>query len=128
MEAIGNHLGGLLRTPSTEELKARMDWLCIGPEEEALIKSVDAILEDHLEQMMDHLYSHFLSSEETASFFHSPEILKRARSQQHKYFSRLTKGNYDADYVKERWQIGSTHHRIDLAPKWYLYVHAEVKA
>lgn len=119
MESVGNH-SGAIRIPSPEELKARLAWLSIGPEDEDLLKSVDAIIDAHLEELMDHLYSHFLSSEETASFFHLPEVLNRARSQQHKYFSRLTKGNYDSEYVKERWQIGSTHHRIDLAPKWYL--------
>lgn len=118
MEAVDNRAS--LRLPSEEELKKRLAWLSISEQDEELIKSIDSVLEEHLEKMMDHLYSHFLSSEETASFFPNPEILERARSQQHKYFARLTKGNYNADYVKERWFIGSTHHRIDLAPKWYL--------
>lgn len=36
------------------------------------------------------------------------------------YFLRLTQGNYDMDYVRERLKIGAVHERIGLDVKWYL--------
>jgi signal transduction histidine kinase len=115
-QEAGNHIP----LATKEDVEARLRWLQFTEEDEEHVKSCDEIISSHLDQMMDALYSHFLASEETASFFSNPEVLGRAKSAQGKYFRRLTQGNYDTDYVKERWRIGSTHHRIDLAPKWYL--------
>ncbi|MBN8660536.1 MAG: PAS domain-containing protein [Candidatus Obscuribacter phosphatis] len=106
--------------PAQEEVVKRKDFLRFSPEDEALIRNVDKILEPHLAPMMDHLYAHFLSNPETSAFFPNHQVLERAKAAQHQYFSRLTKGNYGEEYVRERWSIGSTHHRINLDPKWYL--------
>ncbi len=106
--------------PDLVEVEKRMNFLRFSPEDEARIKAADALLEPHLAEMMDHLYSHFLANSETAAFFADSTVLERAKAAQLNYFSRLTKGDYAVDYVRDRWCIGSTHHRINLDPKWYL--------
>lgn len=106
--------------PDRVELEKRMDFLRFTAEDEARVKAADQFLEPHLEAMMDHLYSHFLANPDTSAFFPNQVVLERAKSAQQRYFSRLTKGNYSEEYVRDRWCIGSTHHRINLDPKWYL--------
>jgi PAS domain S-box-containing protein len=66
------------------------------------------------------MYAHFLSFPETRAFFPNDETLQRAQVAQKRYFLRLTKGNYDRDYVAERLAVGDTHYRIGLEPTWYL--------
>lgn len=106
--------------PCADELEKRLKFLSFTGEDEERVTAADKVLTDHLDEMMEFLYSHFLESPDTAAFFKSEAMLERAKAAQKKYFTRLTKGNYDIDYVRDRWQIGTTHHRIELDPKWYL--------
>lgn len=106
--------------PKLDEVAGRLKYLRFSEKDEERVKSVDSLLEPHLDHMMDQLYAHFMSAEQTSAFFPNQAVLARAKSAQRAYFARLTKGNYDLAYVLERWQIGTTHHRIQLDPKWYL--------
>src|SRR5262249_49735193 len=101
-------------------IQLRKDWLSFTQEDEALVKEIDALIEANIDPMIDDMYAHFLSFEETRRFFPSEEILQRAQHGQKYYFLRMCKGNYDADYVSERLTVGLTHYRIGLDPTWYL--------
>lgn len=106
---------------SDKEIALRKAWLEFVDSDEAIIREeIDPLLNACADDLMDSMYGHFLSFEDTRSFFPDTEILNRAKSAQKKYFTRLTKGNYNAGYVQDRLQVGSTHHRIDLDPKWYI--------
>lgn len=98
----------------------RKRWLSFSEDDEELIKEVDQLLEDNLDPLIDDMYAHFLSFEETRKFFPDQQTLERAKTAQLAYFKRLTKGKYDEQYVRERLAVGSTHYRIGLDPIWYL--------
>jgi signal transduction histidine kinase len=111
------------------EIELRKQWLQLGEEEEKIIREqLDPVISDHVDDLMDEMYRHFLKFEDTRSFFPNEHVLNHAKAAQNQYFRRLTKGDYDADYVSDRLHIGTTHHRIELDPKWYLgaYNHALV--
>jgi PAS domain S-box-containing protein len=109
--------GGL----SDSEVARRKAWLELNPTDEQVIKEeIASVIEANVDDLMEMMYQHFLSFNETRSYFPDETTLKRARSAQKQYFLGLTKGNYNADYVRERLAIGSTHHRIALDPKWYI--------
>lgn len=109
--------GGL----SSREVALRKAWLEFGHADEKIIKEeIDGLIEARVDELMDMMYEHFLSFEETRGYFVDEATLKRARAAQRQYFIRLTKGGYDEAYVRERLAIGSTHHRIELDPKWYM--------
>jgi len=106
---------------SNSEVARRKAWLEFGESDEKIIKEeIDGIVEASVDKLMDMMYKHFLSFDETRSYFPDEATLNRARSAQKQYFLRLTKGNYDEQYVRNRLIVGSTHHRIELDPKWYL--------
>jgi NtrC-family two-component system sensor histidine kinase KinB len=105
--------------PDTE-IELRKRWLEFGPDDERLIAEVDPILEQHVCEIIDDMYAHFLSFDETRAFFPDDATLKRASTAQTEYFRRLTKGRYNSEYVSDRLRIGSTHYRIDLSPQWYM--------
>ncbi|MDR3615847.1 MAG: protoglobin domain-containing protein [Candidatus Obscuribacterales bacterium] len=106
---------------SEAEIIQRKQWLEFGEADEKVIKeTIDPLLTGQIENLIENMYAHFLSFEETRSFFPDEMTLKRAQGAQAKYFTRLTKGNYDSDYVADRLRVGSTHQRIELDPKWYL--------
>lgn len=104
-----------------EEIQERKLWLKLTAEDEELLKNqIDKLISGRVGTLMDLMYEHFLSFEKTKHFFPNEQVLNRAKSAQAVYFERLTQGNYDSSYVAERLRVGSTHHRIDLDPKWYL--------
>ncbi len=105
---------------SKEEIELRKRWLEFSSQDEEILAELDKYVSGHIKELIDDMYRHFLSFSETASFFPDEEILNRAKSAQYSYFERLTKGNYNEDYVKDRFRVGTTHYRIDLDPKWYL--------
>jgi signal transduction histidine kinase len=106
---------------SEAEIIQRKQWLEFDEADEKVItETIDPLLAGQIENLIEKMYEHFLSFAETRSFFPDEMTLKRAQGAQAKYFTRLTKGNYDSEYVADRLRVGDTHHRIELDPKWYL--------
>lgn len=111
---------------SEEDIDERKRWLALSALDEDLIVKVKSALQSELPSIIESLYEHFFSLEETRAYFPTAEVLQRAKSAQYNYFLRLCEGNYDADYVLERLKVGSTHHRIGLDPKYYLGAYSNV--
>jgi PAS domain-containing protein len=65
-------------------------------------------------------YSHLLSFEPLRHLLPDEQSLENLTNAQTSYFSRLTAGDYGADYVNNRLLVGQVHHRIGLEPKWYI--------
>ncbi|MCA9801907.1 MAG: PAS domain-containing protein, partial [Cyanobacteria bacterium HKST-UBA02] len=105
---------------SDEQIASRKKWLLIDDETEKRVKALDTVLEKSVEELMDTMYEHFNAFEHSRAFFPSPEIMERAKKAQTNYFLRLTKGDYDRDYVNDRLRVGRTHYRTGLDTKWYM--------
>ncbi|HNB22341.1 MAG TPA: protoglobin domain-containing protein [Candidatus Melainabacteria bacterium] len=105
---------------SNEEIELRQRWLEFETIKSSEIDQIDSLIKMHVDELMDSMYEHFLSFEETRSFFPSPQVMERAKAAQKQYFLRLARGVYDSNYVADRLRVGSTHHRIELDPKWYI--------
>ena len=105
---------------SDEEIARRKEWLELDKVDEENIRALDEILSANIDDLMDYLYNHFLSYDDTRSFFPDEETLRRARAGQRQYFLSLTCGKYDQEYVSHRTRVGATHYRIGLDTRWYL--------
>ncbi|MBU6454595.1 MAG: PAS domain-containing protein [Cyanobacteria bacterium REEB67] len=110
-----------IRQLSEVEIDLRKRWLEFEDSDEEIIAGeVDQVVGSNIDSLIESMYAHFLSFDETRSFFPNEHVLKHAQRAQKDYFIRFTKGNYDVKYVADRLGVGSTHHRIDLDPKWYI--------
>jgi signal transduction histidine kinase len=108
-------------TVSADEIKLRKRWLELDESDEKIIADeLDILVGADVDNLIESMYDHFLSFEETRSFFPNAHVLKHAQQAQKEYFIRFTKGSYDVEYVSNRLNVGTTHHRIDLDPKWYI--------
>jgi rsbT co-antagonist protein RsbR len=103
-----------------EEVARRKAFLEFGEDDVATLKSLNEVARSYARPVIEDLYRHFLSFEETRSFFTEQKMLDHVKRMQTEYFLRLTDGDYGADYVANRLKIGAVHERVDLAPKWYL--------
>lgn len=101
-------------------IELRKRWLDFSKADEALVQEVNDLIHQNIDPLIEDMYAHFLTFEETRKFFPDDTILRRAQVAQKRYFLRLCQGNYDAEYVAERLAVGQTHYRIGLDPTWYL--------
>jgi len=102
------------------DLAHRKKFLQFGPEDEQLLKQISALSESKANEVIDAFYQHLLSFEEIKKFFPDAETLARVKSKQKAYFMRLTKGDYNIDYVEDRLRVGAVHEQIDLPIESYL--------
>lgn len=102
------------------DVTRRKEFLEFREEDAATLRKLNDIAKKYADPVIEDLYRHFLSHEETKAFFRDPQVLERVKRLQKEYFLRLTQGDYGSDYVADRLRIGTVHERINLAPKWYL--------
>jgi rsbT co-antagonist protein RsbR len=102
------------------EVTRRKEFLEFRREDVEALTSLKEAAQRYADPVIDDLYKHFLSFDETKSFFRDPKVLERVKRLQKEYFLRLTDGDYGSEYVANRLRIGTVHEHINLAPKWYL--------
>ena len=103
-----------------QELARRKEFLEFRPEDEERLHKLAPLSESYAEAVIEAFYTHLLKFEEMKVFFPDNATLERVKAKQKQYFIRLTKGNYNLDYVEERLKIGTIHEQIDLPVKSYL--------
>jgi rsbT co-antagonist protein RsbR len=103
-----------------QEISRRKQFLEFRPDDAEVLRALGDVARRYADPVIEDLYRHFLSFDETREFFRDPRVLERVKQLQKEYFLRLTEGDYGADYVANRLRIGTVHEHINLAPKWYL--------
>ncbi len=103
-----------------DEIKRRKQWLAFTDADEKRLEKLNKLAEQYADPMIEDLYKHFLSVDETRGFFNDRQTLERVKGLQKAYFLRLTRGNYGRQYIEERLNVGAVHERIGLDVKWYL--------
>jgi rsbT co-antagonist protein RsbR len=102
------------------EVNRRKQFLEFHDEDVDVLRGLNEMAQRYADPVIDDLYRHFLSFDETRAFFQDPRVLERVKRLQKEYFLRLTQGDYGSEYVMNRLRIGTVHEHINLAPKWYL--------
>ncbi len=103
-----------------EEIKTRKAFLDFTDEDVAHLKELHALISNDTENIVKIFYNHILSFVETKSLITNDAMLDNLEKSLAAYFSTLTEGNYDLEYVSRRRRIGTTHHRIGLNSQWYI--------
>lgn len=105
---------------SCEEIQKRKAFLEFSAEDEKALVGINDLADRYANVVIEDFYKHLMSFEETRGFFKDPKVLQRVKNSQKEYFLRLTKGNYDQQYIANRLKIGAVHERIDLPIQSYL--------
>lgn len=105
---------------SDQEIARRKAWLEFAEEDVQRLRELNELAQGYADDVIEDLYRHFLSFEETRSFFKDAQTLEYVKGMQKAYFRGLTQGNYDRDYIAGRLNIGAVHSRIGLDLKWYM--------
>ena len=103
-----------------QEVLRRTNFLEFGDEDVARLIGIHDVARRYADAVIDEFYRHLLTFEDMRAFFRDDQVLERVENLQREYFLRLTQGNYDLAYVKNRLKIGAVHERIGLPVKSYL--------
>jgi len=105
---------------SEREIARRKEFLEFSEADVETLRALNDAAVRYADPVIEDLYRHFLSFDETRTFFRDPKVLERVKRLQKEYFLRLTRGDYGSEYVTDRLRIGTVHESIKLDPKWYL--------
>jgi signal transduction histidine kinase len=111
----------MTRTP---EFDLRIAYLDLSPSDLELLAELRPTLEDHAEDLVASFYHHLLAFPATRKLLGDPEVRERLLGAQREYLLSLAGPTLDDAFVKKRRQIGETHKRIGLEPRWYLGAYA----
>jgi signal transduction histidine kinase len=100
------------------ELKKK--FLRFRKSDEELLKQLHDIVSQNADKIVESFYDHLLKFEQTRALLSDEEVSRRLKGLQKNYLISLVSGEYGEDYFLSRKQIGKTHHRIKLAPQFYL--------
>jgi diguanylate cyclase (GGDEF)-like protein/PAS domain S-box-containing protein len=103
-----------------QEIGRRREFLSFDERDTATLAAVHDMLETHHEYLTEVFYTHLLSFPEIRPLLGDAGMLERLKHAQTAYFSQLTAGKYDLEYVENRLHIGVVHQRVGLTPKWYM--------
>ena len=102
------------------ELEERIAYLGIDANDVELLRGLRPVLEQHAETFVAAFYRHLLSFAPTRELLRDPAVKQRLLVAQREYLLSLGHPTFDAAYLERRQQIGRTHARIGLRPRWYL--------
>jgi diguanylate cyclase (GGDEF)-like protein/PAS domain S-box-containing protein len=114
-------IDSLLATLQTDEaaILGRFDFLGFTAQDASLLATLHKALEASQDQVLDGFYSHLNAFPHLQPLIREAG-LERLKRMQSAYFSSLSKGRYDREYVRNRITVGIVHQRIGLKPEWYL--------
>src|SRR5258706_13374211 len=79
------------------EIAQRKAWLQFTTEDVERVQMISDFSRRIQDEVIDELYDHFMSFEETRQFFSDSQLLDRVKALQKDYFIRLTLGNFDRE-------------------------------
>lgn len=103
-----------------QEIAERLAFLQLSPRDIDLLKTLHGTLKGRHAGFIDDFYAQLQNFDAVRNLLTDPVLVDRLKLKQEAYFDRLIAGCYDLDYVQDRVNIGTTHHRIGLKPQWYI--------
>lgn len=104
----------------TTEIEDKLRFVGLDQQAMERIRSVQPILEDHLDQALTRFYSVVADVPSVSRFFTDPAHMGHAKSRQAKHWQAIAAGQMGEDYHRSARTVGDVHARIGLEPCWYL--------
>ncbi|MHB1098002.1 MAG: EAL domain-containing protein [Burkholderiales bacterium] len=102
------------------DVARRKAFLEFTDEDAGRLRDLHEMLQILEPDFVDAFYAHLLAFDETRRFLPDVRSVDHLKRTQSSYFSSLTEGNYDQEYIHNRLRVGIAHQRIGLLPEWYI--------
>lgn len=107
-------------TANTDTLKRRLSFLEITADDALAVRGIAPEITARVALVIDDLYDHLEASGSLSHLLTDDETIRRLKSAQLRYYTRLVEGEWDETYYKDRLKIGYVHERVGLNPEFYL--------
>lgn len=107
-----------------EAVARRLAAIGLSAADRADLRHASEAIGPGIEPFLEALYRRFQDFPETAVLLASAAQVDRLKAHQRRYLAELTRADIDWAYVLRRLTIGLVHHRVRLAPQWYLPTYA----
>ena len=102
------------------EISERKAFLEFGADDAARLRAIHGSLAQSRHGFAEAFYDQMQTYSPLATLLRDESTLIRPKAAHACYFRELTAGDYEASYVARRLEVGVTHARIGLEPKWYV--------
>lgn len=103
-----------------DDLERRLQFFRIEDADVERLRSLAPWAEEHTATIVEAFYEHLMAHEETRDFLADPQVVRRLKSAQTRYFLTMFNAVFDLDYVENRLRIGGVHERLGVPPRWYI--------
>jgi methyl-accepting chemotaxis protein len=104
----------------------RLAFAMLGERERQALSAARPVVMANIGTILDGFYAHVLRFPEMAAMFRNDAHMAHAKAAQRKHWERLFSAAFDDAYMDSAAEIGRTHHRIGLEPRWYIGAYAIV--
>jgi methyl-accepting chemotaxis protein len=104
----------------TLERELRLGFLQIDTQTTETLQTFKPVLQSHLEPLLDNLFRHMRRYPALASKLGTETQIGHLKQAQTHYWLGLCNGVYDSCYFEQLIQLGKSHHKLGLEPRWYL--------
>lgn len=105
---------------SDAEIASRKVLFQITDDQETALVECQALVEPHIEQIVEQFYSRMTAHSATRLLIGDLETFTRLQASMKGYVRDMFAGEYGRDYVNKRLRIGKVHERIGVDPKLYV--------
>ncbi len=100
--------------------KERLRFLGIGEKDSQILADISGVIAQNLMPILDEFYNHIGSVPHLRNKFGSQAIIDITKQKQAQHWQLLFSGKFDEHYVNQVTNIGQTHERKALEPRYYL--------
>jgi methyl-accepting chemotaxis protein len=98
----------------------RLTFMQLGAEAQGALAASQDIVLGALPDALEAFYRQVRATPETLRFFRDETHISGARTRQIDHWRAIAAGRFDADFMAAVTQVGETHARIGLEPRWYI--------
>src|SRR5262245_18146569 len=110
--------------PTASDRAIRLAFFELGEPDRQNLARLRPLLEKHADALVSAFYRHLLSFGPVRALLADPEVKNRLLVKQRDYLLSLAGPEFDSEFFAKRLEIGRTHLRVGLEPRFYLGAYA----
>jgi methyl-accepting chemotaxis protein len=103
-----------------QSLRSRLEFIGIDTATRTALRELQPLISRALPSILDKFYAHLTKVPRLAGLFPDDATIRRAKQAQIKHWTAITTATFDEAYLKSVRQIGATHQRLGIEPRWYI--------
>ena len=111
-----------------KEILDNIHYFDLDAENITTLQDAYALIEDHLQPVLDDFYAFALADPDISAFFGTQAVADHAKSRQKQHWQLLLSGQLGEEYLQSARTVGQVHFQIQLPFNFYLSGYARVSS